>query len=73
MDNIFKDLYFGCYAAFKRKFAPSSSHAEAIDRVVELKEKRNLEILLCLLHQSGNNIHDTPTNHVFVPQRILTR
>ena len=38
MDNILKDLYFGRYVAFERKFEPSSSHAEAIDRVVELEE-----------------------------------
>lgn len=38
MDNILKDLYFGRYAAFERKIEPSSSHAEAIDKVVELEE-----------------------------------
>lgn len=38
MDNILKDFYFGRYAAFERKVEPSSSHAEAIDKVVELEE-----------------------------------
>ncbi len=38
MDNILKDLYFGRYAAFERKFEPHGDHAEAIEKVVNLEE-----------------------------------
>ena len=38
MDNILKDLYFGRYAAFERKYEPNGDHAEAIERVVSLEE-----------------------------------
>ena len=38
MDNILKDLYFGRYAAFERKYEPDGDHAEAIERVVNLEE-----------------------------------
>ena len=38
MENILKDLYFGKYAAFERRFAPNSDHAAAIDKVVALED-----------------------------------
>ena len=38
MDNILKDLYFGRYAAFERKYEPNGDHAKAIERVVNLEE-----------------------------------
>ena len=38
MDNILKDLYFGRYAAFERKYEPNGDHADAIEKVVNLEE-----------------------------------
>ena len=56
MDNILKDLYFGRYAAFERKYEPDGDHAEAIERVVNLEEALVNSKKCCFANRMKKNV-----------------